>query len=114
MDFVERHHVVFALRVFWVHAENVVTGDEPHVLRAKFSVFAGVTHVPRKLLGDDLNVRRIFLFGKFVHRPGPKGHRDAEQQHTLDQRHSALDVTRGMASHADIVRFRVARAVETK
>src|SRR5438270_10724785 len=61
VDLVQPLHVVFAMLVFGVNAEDIFRRHEAHVLPTELTILARVPDVPKKLLSYDLNPGRFTL-----------------------------------------------------
>ena len=112
MDFVQDLNIVLAGGVGEINAEDVVLGNEFHVLTAKFSIGAGVARVPRELLRDDLDEGGFFGRGKVAHVFAPHRHGKNEQQHGLEGDDHQFDVGGNFAFRTFVVGFFNARVAE--
>ena len=108
VNLIERLNVVLAVHIGGVHAKDIVRRDEFHVLPAENTVRAGITNVPRILLRHNLNDRGFTGGREFIHRPGPKRHGDADQEHRLDGGDGELNVTGRMIADTVIIGFGIA------
>ena len=61
-----------------------------------------------ELLADDLDNRGFGFLRELVHRLGPEGDGNHDQQDAFNNCDGALDVVRGMSLHSDIIGFGIA------
>ena len=100
----------FSLKLgsFLSRPKGLSPANELFVVGAEFAVRAGIPAIPLKLLGDDFDDGGVFLAGKFVHRAGPNGNGEADEQDGFKDGDDAFDVSGGVAFDAGVIGLGIA------